>query len=140
MSVEPRPRRGPRSMRDFESIVEQRIREARERGEFDGLSGAGKPIPDIDAPHDELWWVRQMLRRENISFLPGHLALRRDAERELTRALDAPSDTAARRIVEALNARIADHNRTATSGPGSDVSELSVEEILARRRALRERG
>ena len=79
--MEPRPRRGPRSMRDFESLVEQRIREAQERGEFDDLPGAGKPIPDIDAPHDELW-----------------------------------------------------------SGPGSDMTELSVEEILARRRTLRERG
>lgn len=132
--METNRRRGPRSMRDFESIVEQRIREAQEKGEFDGLAGAGKPIPGIDAPHDELWWVRQMLERENVSFLPGHLALRKDAEREVARALAAPTDTVARRIVEALNTRIAAHNRTATSGPGSDMYELRVEEILSRRR------
>lgn len=132
--MDPPPPRRPISLRDFDSIVERRIREAQERGDFDDLPGAGKPIPDIDRPHDELWWVRQLLRRENLEVLPDHLALRREAEREVARALAAPTDTAARRIVEALNARIADHNRTATSGPGSDVGQLRVEEILARRR------
>ena len=43
-------------------------------------------------------------------------------------------------VIRSLNTRIADHNRTSTSGPGSDMTELSVEEILARRRTLRERG
>ena len=133
--MEPRPRRGPRSLRDFESLVEQRIREAQELGEFENLPGAGRPIPDIDRPHDELWWVRKLLERENIQFLPGHLSLRKEAEREVARALAAPSDGAARRIVEALNAKIAQHNRTATSGPGSDLGELRVEEVLERRRA-----
>ena len=131
--METNPRRGPRSMREFESIVEQRIREAQEMGEFDRLPGAGKPIPGIDRPHDGLWWVRQMLERENVRFLPGHLALRKDAEREIARALAAPTDAAARRIADALNARIRDHNRTATSGPGSDLYEMRVEEILRRR-------
>jgi hypothetical protein len=28
--------------------------------------GAGKPIPDIDDPYDELWWVRKWVRRERL--------------------------------------------------------------------------
>jgi len=127
-------RRRELSMRDFETLVERRIREAEERGDFDDLPGKGKPIPGLDRPHDELWWVKQLLRRENIDFVPDHLALKRDAEREVARALAATTDASARRIVDALNARIAQHNRTATSGPGSDVGLVSVEEILARRR------
>jgi len=54
----------------FETWVERQLREAAERGAFDDLPGAGKPIPDLDKPHDELWWVKQKLRRENFSYLP----------------------------------------------------------------------
>ena len=121
------------SMREYETVMERRIREAEARGDFDNLPGAGKPIPGLDRPHDELWWVRQMLKREDIAFLPGHLQLRRDAERAIERALAAPTEAAARRIVTELNEKIAAHNRTATSGPGSDLSEIDVDEVLRRR-------
>lgn len=46
--------------------VERMIEAARERGEFDGLPGLGKPIPDLDVPHDEMWWVRKWLEREEL--------------------------------------------------------------------------
>ena len=42
----------------FETWVERQIREATERGEFDNLPGAGKPVADLDKPHDELWWIK----------------------------------------------------------------------------------
>ena len=51
----------------FKTWVERQIREAMERGEFDDLPGAGKRIADLDKPHDELWWIKQKLRRENLS-------------------------------------------------------------------------
>jgi hypothetical protein len=63
----------------FQAWVERQIREAMERGEFDNLPGAGKPIADLDKPHDELWWIKQKLRRENLSYLPATLALRKAA-------------------------------------------------------------
>lgn len=50
----------------FPHLTEQLIRAAQERGEFDGLPGAGRPIPDLDAPWDELWWVRKWMQRENL--------------------------------------------------------------------------
>ena len=40
----------------FESWVERQIRVAQERGDFDNLPGAGKPIPHYG--DDELWWVK----------------------------------------------------------------------------------
>lgn len=64
----------------FESWVDRQIREASERGEFDNLPGSGKPIPDVDESYDELWWVKQKMRRENLSYLPPTLALRKRAE------------------------------------------------------------
>jgi hypothetical protein len=39
-------------------LVEKQIREAQERGEFDNLPGAGKPLRGIDADRDDPdWWV-----------------------------------------------------------------------------------
>lgn len=50
----------------LESLAERRIREAIERGELDGLPGAGKPIPGLDEPEDELSWLRRWMKREGI--------------------------------------------------------------------------
>lgn len=36
----------------FESWIDRQIREARERGDFDNLPGAGKRIPGLDQPYD----------------------------------------------------------------------------------------
>ncbi|MER2092403.1 MAG: DUF1992 domain-containing protein, partial [Saccharopolyspora rectivirgula] len=50
----------------FESWIDRQIREAAERGEFDDLPGAGKPLPK-HAPTDELWWIRSYVEREGLS-------------------------------------------------------------------------
>ncbi len=49
---------------DFESVVDRQIREAAERGEFDGLSGSGKPIADLELVYDPAWWAKRYIRRE----------------------------------------------------------------------------
>ena len=49
-----------------ESVVERRIKEAMERGEFDDLPGTGAPLPDAGQPYDELWWVKKWLQRNEI--------------------------------------------------------------------------
>ena len=46
-----------------ESLPERLIRETIEAGEFDALPGAGKPIPGAGVPDDDLWWVREWLKR-----------------------------------------------------------------------------
>ena len=45
-------------------IADQQIRDAMENGAFDHLEGAGKPIPDLDAPVDDMWWLRRWLKRQ----------------------------------------------------------------------------
>ncbi len=64
----------------WETWVDRQIREGMERGDFDRLEGHGRPISGLDRPHDELWWVREKLRREGVSFLPPAPALRKDLE------------------------------------------------------------
>ena len=65
------------------AFIDAQIREAQERGEFDNLPGKGKPLKGIDGPQDDLWWVRQLMAREELSYLPPALALRLEVERLL---------------------------------------------------------
>jgi Domain of unknown function (DUF1992) len=50
----------------IESPVERQIRQAMERGEFDDLPGAGKPIPGAGQPDEPLWWVKAWVERESL--------------------------------------------------------------------------
>jgi hypothetical protein len=91
---------------NFESWVEKQIHEAAERGEFDNLPGKGKPIPGAGEPYDELWWVKDKLRREDVSYLPPTLALRKEAEEVRAAAPDARSEAEARQMISDLNKKI----------------------------------
>jgi hypothetical protein len=46
-----------------EHRVERLILEATEAGEFDHLPGAGKPLPGASTVDDDLWWVREWVKR-----------------------------------------------------------------------------
>ncbi len=49
----------------YESFQERIIREAIERGEFDGLKGAGKPLR-LENPNDPDWWIKDKIERERL--------------------------------------------------------------------------
>jgi hypothetical protein len=56
--MEDRPQR-----ETYESLPERLIREAIEAGDFDELPGAGKPLRGAGVADDDLWWVRDWLKR-----------------------------------------------------------------------------
>jgi len=114
----------------FETWIDRQIRDATERGEFDDLPGRGKPIADLDQPQDDLWWVRQKMQRENITYLPPTLALRKEAEDGLAAASVAGSEAEVRRIVEALNEKIRAANRVSLSGPPLNLMPFDVEALV----------
>jgi Domain of unknown function (DUF1992) len=115
-----------------ESLAEREIRLAREAGLFDALAGAGKPLPGLDGEPDEDWWIKDKLRREQVTLeLPPALAIRQ-AKRDLLAALPGLSDEAdVRERLEALNQRIAHVNRVATVGPPSTTTLVDVEKAIA---------
>ncbi|MEU4225056.1 DUF1992 domain-containing protein [Nonomuraea sp. NPDC026600] len=116
----------------FESWIDRQIREATERGEFDNLPGAGKPLPDLDKPYDEMWWIKQKVRSEGLSMpLPPTLALRKSAEEALAEAAGARSETEARRIVEEINLRIREAIRTGLQGPPLNLMPYDVERVVS---------
>jgi hypothetical protein len=97
-------------MNAIERIAEQRIRESMDRGEFDRLPGAGKPL-DLDEDTDvppELRVAYRILK--NSGFVPPEIELRRDianAEQLLTRALSTSERTAANQRLEFLLMKLA---------------------------------
>ncbi len=122
--------------------VDQQVRQAMERGEFDDLPGAGKPIADLGTHHDPDWWVRRLVERERITVLPPALQLRKD-DAELDAHLDTlDSEVEARRFVEDFNARVIRARYTPVDGPPLITMPRDVEGTLAGwagRRAARRR-
>ncbi|UQA91858.1 DnaJ family domain-containing protein [Streptomyces halobius] len=119
----------------FESWVDKQIREATERGDFDRLSGAGKPLPHLDQPYDEMWWIKDKMSREHLSCLPPTLALRKEAEEALEAASNAPSEAALRRILTAVNERIDAALRTELDGPPLNLTPFDIDEVARNWRA-----
>ena len=123
----------------FESFVERQIKEAQERGEFENLPGAGKPFPDWDK-YDELWWVKNLIEREQLSALPPALALKRDVERGLDQAFALSNEASVRQAIKLLNLKICQANRGAHAGPATSLSTLEADEVVRewrkRRRSL----
>ncbi len=98
--------------------VDQQLRIAMERGDFDNLPGAGKPIKDLGAQHDPDWWIKRLVEREKITgVLPPALQLRKD-DAELDAALDRhTAESEVRRLLEEFNARVMKARYTPVDGP-----------------------
>ena len=129
-------RRKPPAMR-WESWIDRQIREAQERGEFEDLPGAGQPIPGLDKPHEENWWVKDKLRREGLSYMSPSVALRKEANDALTAALRAPSEAEVRKIISDVNAKIHQANRVGIPGPALMLVPYDAERVVRDWRAPR---
>jgi Domain of unknown function (DUF1992) len=130
--VERRP-----TLADWENFVERQIREGIERGEFDNLPGAGRPLAGLDDPHDDEWWIKEKLRREKVSYLPPALAVRKELEVALERIAEATSENMVRQIVAEINERIVHVNTRTINGPPSTLMPLDVELEVQKWRSAR---
>ncbi|MEM7164336.1 MAG: DUF1992 domain-containing protein [Planctomycetota bacterium] len=122
----------------WESWVDRQVREATERGAFDDLAGAGKPIQGLDEPYNSNWWLQRFLQREGLSILPDTLQLGRFVEDEKKRINKLHAETTVRRELDSLNATIREQLAQATSGPSSRTTTVDVERFVAAWRANRE--
>jgi hypothetical protein len=122
----------------FETWADRQIREAEERGAFADLPGAGKPLPSLSTPYDELWWIRGKMRREGLSFLPPSLVLRKEAEDALAAVAAARSEEQVRRILAEVNDRIEAAIRVPPEGPPLNLVPFDIEQKVADWRAARE--
>jgi len=120
-----------------ERWIDQQVREARDRGDFDNLPGYGKPLTGVDQPYDELWWAREFIEREKLPLLPETLRLRREIElfKERLRAMRLEPDV--RVAVQELNERIFIANSLYSESPPVPVWPLDEERIVERWRRER---
>lgn len=129
--------RKPRAV-SFESWVEKQIREGRERGSFDDLPGAGRPLPK--AASDDLAWVRDKARREGLpvtALLPPSLAVAKEVEDLPARLARERSEARVRELVEDLDRRIDAARRGPAVGPPVRTARLDVDAVVAQWRAAR---
>lgn len=104
----------------FTSWIDRQINEAAERGAFDDLPGAGKPIPKSRAADDGQAWLREYLRREGMSaeeLLPTPLKLRKEVERLTETIRDLRSEQEVRELVAGLNEQIMQWRRIPLGPP-----------------------
>ncbi len=118
----------------FTSWIDQQISEAEQRGAFDDLPGAGKPIPNRGEADDGQAWLAGWLRREGVSAevaLPTPLRLRRESERLAETVHTLPSQERVRAAVAELNERIMNWRKLPV-GPPIFVRLVDCDEMLAR--------
>jgi hypothetical protein len=127
--------RKPREI-SFASWIDQQVAEAAERGAFDDLPGAGKPISRRGGAEA---WLQDYLRREGVSadeLLPTPLRLRKEVEQLAGTVQDLPSEDKVREVVKGLNRRIAEWRRIPT-GPPVYLRLVDEEAMVARWRDAR---
>jgi Domain of unknown function (DUF1992) len=104
----------------FRTWIDQQISDAAERGAFDNLPGAGKPLPKRREDDDGQQWVRDYLRREGVStdvLLPTPLKLRKEAAILAEAVPMFRSEQDVRDAVAELNHRIMEWRRIPLGPP-----------------------
>lgn len=114
--------------------VDRVIREAIERGEFDDLPGAGKPL-DLSDADDPDWWVKRLIKRERLdtsAALPEVFTLRRERETFPDSLIDLRTEAAVREVLQDYNRRVK-QDRLASLGRGLPVVAplVDVEAMVA---------
>jgi hypothetical protein len=122
----------------FRSWIDQQISEATERGAFDNLPGAGKPLRQ-GVPDDPDAWVLDWVRREGVpaeELLPTPLRLRKQAARLAEGVPALGSEQAVRDAVAELNEQIMEW-RKLPLGPPIFVPLVDCEAMVGKWQAER---
>jgi DnaJ homologue, subfamily C, member 28, conserved domain len=125
----------------FTSWIDQQIADAENRGVFENLPGAGRPLnikPTGDGDFGQAW-IRDYARREGVTpgeFLPTPLKLRREIEDLAETVGEMRSEAEVRETFGDLNRRIVEWRRIPV-GPPIHVPLVNIDDMVARWRAAR---
>ncbi|MFO7706753.1 MAG: DnaJ family domain-containing protein [Desulfobacterales bacterium] len=116
----------------FEKIVEERIRRAQERGDFQGLDGVGRPLELADDSYvpEDLRLAFKVLK--NAECLPPEVELRKEIEKTED-LLAAMPDTAEKyRTLKKLNFMVLKLNAMRRASAANDIPQHYAHQIVAR--------
>jgi hypothetical protein len=109
---------GSPTMDQQAQIVENAIQQAIRNGDFDGLPGAGKPLPDLHRPLEPDWWIRKKIEREGLTGLAPPALTLRSEDAGLQDRLDGLfSEAAVREVLGDFNTRVREARRQLLGGP-----------------------
>ena len=114
----------------FQKIVEKRIREAQQNGEFDNLPGRGEPMNLEDDSHipEELRLTYKILKNANC--LPPELQLRKEI-RQMEDMLDRiPDEKEKYRQMKKINYKIMQLNMMGKNSPLLAEREIYYEKLV----------
>ena len=114
----------------FQKIVEKRIREAQQNGEFDNLPGRGEPMSREDDSHipEELRLTYKILKNANC--LPPELQLRKEI-RQMEDMLDRiPDEKEKYRQMRKINYKIMQLNMMGKNSPLLAEREIYYEKLV----------
>ncbi|MCU0590522.1 MAG: DUF1992 domain-containing protein [Desulfobacterales bacterium] len=116
----------------FEKIVEERIRRAMERGEFEDLDGVGEPLKLEDGSHlpEDLRLAYKILK--NAECLPPEIELRRDIEKTEDLLSALPDTVEKYQTLKKLNYLILKLNAMRQTSIANEIPQYYAGKIVSR--------
>jgi hypothetical protein len=123
----------------FEKIVEERIRRAIEKGDFEALSGAGEPLALEDDSHipEDLRLAYKILK--NAECLPPEVELRKDIEKTEDLLAALPDTAEKYQLLRRLNFLILKLNAMRQTNIANEIPQHYAARILSRIEAGKQR-
>ena len=114
----------------YEKIVEQRIREAVEKGEFDNLPGRGKPIPLEDDSHvpEDLRLAYKLLK--NADCLPPELLEKKEILQMEDMLAAIPDEKERYKLIKKINFKIMKLNVMGRTSPLLEEKQIYYKKLI----------
>ena len=124
-------------MFDCLRIVEQRIKEAQEKGEFDNLPGHGKPLKLEDDSHvpEDLRIAYKILK--NADCLPPELQEKKEIRQMEDLLASLPDEKERYKLIKKINFRIMKLNMVGKKSPLLEEKQLYYRKVIDK---LKDRG
>ena len=114
----------------YEKIVEQRIKEAMENGEFDDLPGKGKPLPLEDDSHvpEDLRLAYKLLK--NADCLPPELLEKKEIRQMEDMLAAVPDEKERYKLIKKINFKIMKLNVTGKKSPLLEEKQIYYKKLI----------
>jgi hypothetical protein len=114
----------------YEKIVEQRIKEAMEKGEFENLPGKGKPIPLEDESHvpEDLRLAYKLLK--NADCLPPELLEKKEILQMEDMLAMIPDEKERYKLIKKINYKIMKLNMMGKKAPLLEEKQIYYKKLV----------